>query len=137
MRPGDDLAGLIAAAAPPDLDEGDVLVVAHKVVSKAEGRVRAAGGRRAGRAGSELAAEHGKDPRLVQVVLDESAEILRAEGGVMICVTHHGFVCANAGVDAVERRGPDELVLLPRGPGRAPRGAAGRPGRRAACARRS
>jgi coenzyme F420-0:L-glutamate ligase/coenzyme F420-1:gamma-L-glutamate ligase len=61
----------------------------------------------------ELAAGHGKDPRQVQVVLDESKEILRASRGVLICVTRHGFVCANAGVDASNAPAPDTLVLLP------------------------
>jgi coenzyme F420-0:L-glutamate ligase/coenzyme F420-1:gamma-L-glutamate ligase len=61
----------------------------------------------------ELAEPAGKDPRAVQVVLDEAAEVLRAERGVIICVTRHGFVCANAGVDASNAATPDELILLP------------------------
>src|SRR5262249_23577397 len=61
----------------------------------------------------ELGAQHGKDPRHVQVVLDESREILRASHGVLICVTRHGFVCANAGVDASNSPAPETLVLLP------------------------
>jgi coenzyme F420-0:L-glutamate ligase / coenzyme F420-1:gamma-L-glutamate ligase len=88
-------------------------VVAHKVVSKAEGRLRFLGGVEPGERARELAAEHGKDARAVQVVLDESAELLRAERGVLICVTRHGFVCANAGVDASNAADPDELILLP------------------------
>jgi coenzyme F420-0:L-glutamate ligase/coenzyme F420-1:gamma-L-glutamate ligase len=116
VRPGDDLAALVAAAAPPDLDDGDVVVVAHKVVSKAEGRiVRLADVSPSARA-VELAQPQGKDPRQVQVVLDETAELLRAERGVMICVTRHGFVCANAGVDASNAATADELVLLPLDP---------------------
>jgi coenzyme F420-0:L-glutamate ligase/coenzyme F420-1:gamma-L-glutamate ligase len=113
VLPGDDLAALIATAAPPDLDDGDVLVVAHKVVSKAEGRVRRLADVEPGERAIELAAVQGKDPRQVQVVLDETEELLRAERGVMICVTRHGFVCANAGVDASNAARPDELVLLP------------------------
>ena len=67
----------------------------------------------------ELAAEHRKDPRLVQVVLDESAEVIRAVDGTLICVTHHGFVCANAGVDQSNASGEGgELVLLPEQPDR-------------------
>ncbi|MEA2411303.1 MAG: coenzyme F420-0:L-glutamate ligase / coenzyme F420:gamma-L-glutamate ligase [Thermoleophilaceae bacterium] len=116
MRPGDDLAALIAAAAPPDLDAGDVLVVAHKVVSKAEGRVRRLQDVAAGERATELATLQGKDPRAVQVVLDESVEVLRAERSVMICETRHGFVCANAGVDASNAGAPDELILLPSDP---------------------
>ncbi|HEY7455495.1 MAG TPA: coenzyme F420-0:L-glutamate ligase [Thermoleophilaceae bacterium] len=114
VRPGDDLAGLIVAAAPGDLADGDVLVVAHKVVSKAEGRVRRLGDIEPGERATALAAEHRKDPRLVQAVLDETAELLRAVDGTLICVTHHGFVCANAGVD--QSNAPDELVLLPEDP---------------------
>ncbi len=64
----------------------------------------------------ELAAEHDKDARLVQAVLDESAEVLRARDGVLICETHHGFVCANAGVDQSNASRPGELVLLPADP---------------------
>ena len=113
MRSGDDLGELIAAAAPPDLDDGDIVVVAHKVVSKAEGRVVRLGDVSPGERAVELAAAQGKDPRAVQVVLYESAAVLRAERGVMICETHHGFICANAGVDASNTARPDELVLLP------------------------
>jgi coenzyme F420-0:L-glutamate ligase/coenzyme F420-1:gamma-L-glutamate ligase len=93
-----------------------VLVVAHKVVSKAEGRVRRMADIEPGERARSLAAEHGKDARHVQAVLDETAELLRAERGVLICVTHHGFVCANAGVDASNAAGADELILLPTDP---------------------
>jgi coenzyme F420-0:L-glutamate ligase/coenzyme F420-1:gamma-L-glutamate ligase len=62
---------------------------------------------------SQLAADLGKDPRHVQVVLDESREVLRAAGSVLICVTHHGFVCANAGVDASNIPGDEVVVMLP------------------------
>ena len=116
MRAGDDLAALVAAAAPADLSAGDIIVVAHKVVSKAEGRVRRLADVEPTDRARELAAPAGKDPRAVQVVLDESAELLRAERGVLICVTRHGFVCANAGVDASNSGAPDELVLLPDDP---------------------
>jgi coenzyme F420-0:L-glutamate ligase / coenzyme F420-1:gamma-L-glutamate ligase len=116
VRPGEDLAAMIAAAAPPDLDDGDVLVVAHKVVSKAEGRVRQLADVEPGERAVMLASEQGKDARAVQVVLDETATLLRAERGVMICETHHGFVCANPGVDASNAGAPDELILLPLDP---------------------
>ena len=116
VRPGDDLASLVAAAAPPDLEDGDVLVLAHKVVSKAEGRVRRLDEIEPGEQAHELAREHDKDPRLVQAVLDESAELLRAVDGTLICVTHHGFVCANAGVDQSNASAEGELVLLPEDP---------------------
>jgi coenzyme F420-0:L-glutamate ligase/coenzyme F420-1:gamma-L-glutamate ligase len=94
-----------------------VLVVAHKVVSKAEGRVRRLGEIEPGERAIELAADHRKDPRLVQAVLDESAELLRAVDGTFICVTHQGLVCANAGVDQSNASAAgDELVLLPEDP---------------------
>ena len=116
LRPGDDLAAVICAAAPSGLGDGDVLVVAHKVVSKAEGRLRLLSDVDPGPRARELAGAHGKDPRLVQVVLDESVALLRAERGVLICETRHGYVCANAGVDASNAAHPDELVLLPLDP---------------------
>lgn len=93
-----------------------MLVVAHKIVSKAEGRVRRLGDIDPGERATALAAEHRKDARLVQAVLDETAELLRAVDGTLICVTHHGFVCANAGVDQSNVPGEDELVLLPEDP---------------------
>ena len=115
LRPGDALGTALADAAPADLDDTDVLVVSHKVVSKAEGRLRALADVQPGDHAMALASEHGKDPRLVQVVLDETAELLRAERGVLICVTHHGFVCANAGVD--QSNAPEgHAVLLPEDP---------------------
>jgi coenzyme F420-0:L-glutamate ligase / coenzyme F420-1:gamma-L-glutamate ligase len=101
---------------PSDLRDGDVVVVAHKAVSKTEGRLRALDEIEPGERARAIADEHGKDPRLVQAVLDESAELLRAERGVLICRTHHGLVCANAGVDQSNARTAGELVLLPEDP---------------------
>jgi coenzyme F420-0:L-glutamate ligase/coenzyme F420-1:gamma-L-glutamate ligase len=92
------------------------VVVAHKIVSKAEGRVRRLAGVEPTERARELAEPVGKDPRAVQVVLDETVELLRAERGVLICVTRHGLVCANAGVDASNAAAPDELILLPEDP---------------------
>ena len=124
VRAGDALYDLIVAAAPEDLRGGDVLVVAHKVVSKAEGRTRRLadiepGERARGLAASDAA--RGKDPRLVQAILDESAAILRSGHGVLVCQTHHGFVCANAGVDQSNTADPGELLLLPTDPDRSAR----------------
>ena len=107
---------MLAAAAPADLAAGDVLVVAHKVVSKSEGRVRRLRDIEPGERARELAEEHRKDARLVQAVLDESDELLRARDGVLICVTRHGLVCANAGVDLSNASGEGEVVLLPDDP---------------------
>jgi coenzyme F420-0:L-glutamate ligase / coenzyme F420-1:gamma-L-glutamate ligase len=116
VRPGDDLAALVAAAAPPDLGDGDALVIAHKVVSKAEGRLRRLDDIVPGKRALALADEHRKDARLVQAILDESVELRRASDGVLICETRHGFVCANAGVDQSNATEPGELVLLPLDP---------------------
>ncbi len=118
VAPGDDLADLIFAALARSADAGalvagDVLVVAHKVVSKAEGRIRALSSVTPGEHATRVARELGKDPRQVQVTLDEAAEVLRCANGVLICVTRHGFVCANAGVDASNVPGDDSVVLLP------------------------
>ena len=93
-----------------------MLVVAHKVVSKAEGRVRRLADVEPGELARRLAGEQEKDPRLVQVVLDESAVLLRADHGVLVSETAHGLVCANAGVDQSNSGDPDEVVLLPADP---------------------
>jgi coenzyme F420-0:L-glutamate ligase/coenzyme F420-1:gamma-L-glutamate ligase len=111
IRPGDDLAALLG----DHVAGGDVLVLAHKIVSKAEGRVVRLADVQPSERARELAGGHGKDPRQVQVVLDESEAVLRAERGVLICRTRQGFVCANAGVDASNTE-PGTVVLLPDDP---------------------
>jgi coenzyme F420-0:L-glutamate ligase/coenzyme F420-1:gamma-L-glutamate ligase len=128
LRAGDDLAQiLLAAAGAEGFRDGQLLVVAHKVVSKAEGAVVSLAEVQAGERARELAARAeaegagARDPRAVQVVLDQSAELLRAERGVLICRTHHGFVCANAGVDASNSPDGETLILLPRDPDRSAR----------------
>jgi coenzyme F420-0:L-glutamate ligase/coenzyme F420-1:gamma-L-glutamate ligase len=121
VRPGDDLAALLLDAGLEPRD-GDVLCIAHKVVSKAEGCVVDLAGVVAGERARALATAHGKDPRHVQVVLDEAAAIVRERPGVLICRTRHGFVCANAGVDASNAGGATRLVLLPRDPDASARG---------------
>jgi coenzyme F420-0:L-glutamate ligase/coenzyme F420-1:gamma-L-glutamate ligase len=131
LKPGDDLAGLIIAGlaqADPAiaLDVGDVVVVAHKAVSKVEGRTRRLADVIPGELAVKLAAEHEKDPRLVQVVLDESRRLIRAVRGVLICETHHGFVCANAGVDASNVPGEDTVLMLPVDPDGSARALRGR-----------
>ena len=120
VRPGDDLAALVLAASD-GLREGDVLVLAHKAVSKSEGRLRRLPDVEPGERAVALAADHGKDPRAVQVVLDESEAVIRAQRGVLICRTRHGFVCANAGVDASNAPDDETLVLLPADPDRSAR----------------
>jgi coenzyme F420-0:L-glutamate ligase/coenzyme F420-1:gamma-L-glutamate ligase len=126
VGPGDDLALLLARAAASGtsgtrLGAGDVLVLAHKVVSKAEGRTVALAGVTPGERALALAAEHGKDPRLVEVILGESTQIVRSRPGVLICRTRHGFVCANAGVDA-SNAAPGHVILLPHDPDASARG---------------
>jgi coenzyme F420-0:L-glutamate ligase / coenzyme F420-1:gamma-L-glutamate ligase len=121
VHAGDDLAALIIQASNAEqpasaLHDGQVVAIAHKVVSKAEGAVVALADVTPGARARELAAEQGKDARAVQVVLDQSAEILRAANGVLISRTHHGFVCANAGVDASNAARSETLILLPRDP---------------------
>jgi coenzyme F420-0:L-glutamate ligase/coenzyme F420-1:gamma-L-glutamate ligase len=116
IEPGGDLAALIVASAPLPLADGDIVVVAHKAVSKAQGRVRRLDEIEPGDRARVLAAEHGKDARHVQAILDESDELIRAANGVLITRTHHGFVCANAGVDESNAADDGLLVLLPLDP---------------------
>jgi coenzyme F420-0:L-glutamate ligase/coenzyme F420-1:gamma-L-glutamate ligase len=117
VEAGADLAELILAAlAGERLHGGHVVAIAHTVVSKAEGSVRSLSGVRPGERARALAADQGKDARIVQVVLEESAEVLRAQAGVIVSRTPHGFVCANAGVDASNAGAGEAVILLPRDP---------------------
>jgi coenzyme F420-0:L-glutamate ligase / coenzyme F420-1:gamma-L-glutamate ligase len=115
VRPGDDLGELIGSRFK--LETGDVIVVAQKVVSKSEGRIvslrSVTASEEAVRIASQLVAS--PDPRMVQVVLDESVRVLRSERA-LITETRHGFVCANGGVDHSNVPGDDELTLLPEDP---------------------
>src|SRR5215207_1246690 len=118
VAPGDDLAALIGdgiAASGERLEPGDIAVVTHKIVSKAEGQVvdlRTI-------SPSVLATEFGerweKDPRKIEIVLREARRIVRMHNGLIIAETAHGFVCANAGVDA-SNASADAVVLLPKDP---------------------
>jgi coenzyme F420-0:L-glutamate ligase/coenzyme F420-1:gamma-L-glutamate ligase len=120
VRAGDDLAALIVAAlgsGPPRSDQ--LVAIAHKVVSKSEGAVVSLDGVTPTARARELAAEQDRDPRAVQVVLDQSQELVRAANGVLICRTRHGFVCANAGVDAsnaAAQDGDGTVIVLPADP---------------------
>jgi coenzyme F420-0:L-glutamate ligase/coenzyme F420-1:gamma-L-glutamate ligase len=115
VRPGDDLAELISSRSR--LEAGDVLIVAQKVVSKSEGRLVSLSSVTATDEAKRIAAKliASPDPRMVQVVLDESVRVLRSER-VLITETRHGFVCANGGVDHSNVPGADELALLPLDP---------------------
>jgi len=106
---GDDVAALIAGAAT--LEDGDVVVVAQKAVSKAEGRTVRLGEVVPSPEARAIAEDH--DPRQMEVVLGESARIVRRRGSLVIAETRHGFVCASAGVDASNAPEPGTLVLLP------------------------
>ena len=119
VREGDDLGRLVLDAASRQgirFQDDDVLVVTQKVVSKAEGRVVDLATITPSPLAAELAENWQKDPRHVEVVLRESKRIVRMDHGVIICETRHGFVCANAGVDASNVPGNDRVLLLPLDP---------------------
>lgn len=113
VEPGDDPSWLITEAIGNELIPGDVLVVTHKVVSKAEGRLVDLRTVEPSSFAKRLAAEHGKEARQIEVVLRESRRIVRMDRGVIISETRHGFVCANAGVDASNVPGGETVCLLP------------------------
>jgi coenzyme F420-0:L-glutamate ligase/coenzyme F420-1:gamma-L-glutamate ligase len=127
VTPGFDLAEAVVELARGQeiaggLHTGQVVAIAHKVVSKTEGALvdlrEVSPTPRARELAVQASAASGqpKDPRAVQVVLDQADEVLRAERGVIICRTRHGFVCANAGVDASNAGAPDTVVVLPEDP---------------------
>ena len=123
VSPSDDVAKLIVRAAgqDPGTQAGDVIVVTQKIVSKAEDRVVRLDTVTPSAEAERLAAATEKDPRLVELILRESREIVRQSGPVLITETHHGFVCANAGIDA-SNVGPEGTVcLLPEDPDRSAR----------------
>jgi coenzyme F420-0:L-glutamate ligase/coenzyme F420-1:gamma-L-glutamate ligase len=113
LREGDDLAALIAERI--ELADGDVVVVAQKAVSKVEGRVVELAGVEPSAKAHELAADEA-DPRRIQVILDEAAELVRVRPPLIIARTRHGFVCGSAGVDASNAPAPETVVLLPLDP---------------------
>ena len=118
MRPGDDLGALIAdaAARAGGLDDGDVVVVAQKAVSKAEGRVVELAGVEPSDEARRIAGD--ADPRRVEAILREAVRIVRISGSLVIAETRHGFVCASAGVDSSNAPASDVVVLLPLDPDR-------------------
>jgi coenzyme F420-0:L-glutamate ligase/coenzyme F420-1:gamma-L-glutamate ligase len=113
IREGDDLGALIAEAAT--LEPGDVVVVAHKAVSKSEGRIVSLDGVEPSERARELAGPE-TDVRQLEVILRETTRIVRTRGGLVISETRHGFVCASAGVDHSNAGEPGEVVLLPLDP---------------------
>lgn len=119
LRPGDDLPGLVCDAVGVEaggLQEGDVVVVTQKVVSKAEGRLVDLRTVQPSAFAQALARELGKDPALVEVVLGETRRIVRMDRGVFIVETHGGFICANAGVDRSNVPEEHLVTLLPADP---------------------
>jgi len=120
LSAGADLAALILDAGVMPSD-ADILVVSQKAVSKTEGRVRELDSIAPSQRASELARALGKDARHVQAILDEASEVLRAERGILIVRTHHGFVCANAGIDESNAPAEGVLTLLPADPDRSAR----------------
>lgn len=112
----DDVVGLIQhalAVSNVQLQRGDILVVTHKIVSKAEGRLVDLRTIEPSPFAQQWAARYAKDARQIEVVLRESTRVVKMDRGVIIAETPHGFVCANAGVDASNVAGADEVVLLP------------------------
>jgi coenzyme F420-0:L-glutamate ligase / coenzyme F420-1:gamma-L-glutamate ligase len=123
VRPGDDLSALILGAAARQgtpLTRGDLLVVGQKVVSKAEGRLLRLSQVTPSEIAQGMAAGLGRDPRLVEVILRESRRVVRMDRGVLVTETHHGWVCANAGVDQ-SNVDVDTVALLPEDPDRSAR----------------
>ena len=119
IHTADDLAARLWAAASGqglEIRDGDVLVVAQKIVSKAEGRLVDLGSVTPSPLALQLAEQWQRDPRHFEVILRESNRIVRMERGIMICETRHGFVCANAGVDHSNVPGEDSVCLLPLDP---------------------
>jgi coenzyme F420-0:L-glutamate ligase/coenzyme F420-1:gamma-L-glutamate ligase len=116
IHAGDDLPAMIVMAARDSgatIEDGDVLVVTQKVVSKAEGRIVDLATVTPSPFAERYAAMFEKDARQIEVVLGETKRIVRMQHGVMICETHHGFICANAGVDASNVEKTGTLCLLP------------------------
>jgi coenzyme F420-0:L-glutamate ligase/coenzyme F420-1:gamma-L-glutamate ligase len=117
IRPHDELDVIILEAAGHEIQDGDVLVVAHKIVSKAEGRIVNLASVKPSKKAVRMAKEHGKDPRIMELILKESVQILRAKKGIIVSETRYGLVCANAGIDQSNVEG-DSAVLLPVDPDR-------------------
>jgi coenzyme F420-0:L-glutamate ligase/coenzyme F420-1:gamma-L-glutamate ligase len=112
LRAGDDLASMIVERA--QLEDGDVLVVAQKAISKTEGRIVRLDEVEPSAQARELAGD--RDPRRIEVVLREAQRVVRTRGSLVIAETRHGFICASSGVDASNTPEPGTLVLLPLDP---------------------
>ena len=111
LREGDDLAALILERT--ELEDGDVVVVAQKAISKIEGRIVRLDGVEPSPRAIEIAGEEGEAARRIEVILREAKSVVRVRPPLVICETQHGFICASAGVDASNAPEPGTLVLLP------------------------
>ncbi len=125
VKPGDDLAGQMLEAAQrqgTSIESGDVIVVTQKIVSKAEGRVVSIDSVEPSPLALAITEGHRRDPRHTELILRESRRIVRMDRGVIISETHHGFNCANAGIDASNIPGDGTVALLPVDPDASARG---------------
>src|SRR6185437_6373774 len=116
VRAGEDIARVIGAAIagrPKGLEDGDVVIITHKIISKAEGRLVDLSTIEPSALARRFAETWGKDARQVEVVLRESKRIVRMDRGIIIAETRHGFICANAGVDASNVDGREVVCLQP------------------------
>jgi len=119
VKPGDDAAGLVLKTSRRlkiRIANGDVLVIGHKIISKSEGRIVRLSGVKPSARAVKIARKCLKDPRLTQVVLNESRRIIKVKPGILLVETRHGIVCLNAGVDKSNVEGPDSYCLLPKNP---------------------
>jgi coenzyme F420-0:L-glutamate ligase/coenzyme F420-1:gamma-L-glutamate ligase len=119
IRPGDSLADkLLEALAPRGFQPGDILIVKHKIVSKSEGRIVDLATIRPSAESIAWAKQYALDARVIELALRESRAVIRRKNGVLITETHHGFLCANSGVDVSNVNGGSHALLLPEDPDR-------------------
>jgi coenzyme F420-0:L-glutamate ligase/coenzyme F420-1:gamma-L-glutamate ligase len=119
VKRGDDIAELVLERARQlhiRIANGDVLVIGHKIVSKSEGRIRRLSEVKPSARALRIARKCLKDPRLVQLILNESRRVMKVKPGILLVETKHGIVCLNAGIDKSNVKGPDTYCLLPRNP---------------------
>ncbi len=125
VQPGDDLGSMLVEAAVrqgTSVETGDVVVVTQKIVSKSEGRVVSIEDVVPSILALTITEGHRRDPRYTEIILRESKRVVRMDRGVIISETHHGFICANAGIDASNIPGENTVALLPVDPDASARG---------------
>ena len=119
VRPGDDIAELVirrTRAQGIRIEDGDILAIGHKIISKSEGRIATLSEVKPSSHAAKIARRCKKDPRLVQLVLNESRRIIKVKPGILLVETKHGIVCLNAGIDKSNVKGPETYCLLPKNP---------------------